>query len=47
MVEASTLGSEFIILKAYIIEITHLRYKLRVFGIPLIINYETRKSKAT
>jgi len=34
-VEASTFGSEFIALKACIEAITHLRYKLRMFGIPL------------
>ena len=34
-VEASTFGSEFIALKACVEAITHLRYKLRMFGIPV------------
>ncbi|CAJ1959256.1 unnamed protein product [Cylindrotheca closterium] len=34
-VEASTFGSEFIALKACIEAIAHLRFKLRMFGIPL------------
>ena len=34
-VEASTFGSEFIALKSCIEAITHLRFKLRMFGIPL------------
>ena len=34
-VEASTFGAEFIALKACIEAITHLQYKLRMFGIPL------------
>ena len=34
-VEASTFGSEFIAMKACIEAITHLRYKLRMFGIPV------------
>ncbi|CAJ1933593.1 unnamed protein product [Cylindrotheca closterium] len=34
-VEASTFGAEFIALKSCIEAITHLRYKLRMFGIPL------------
>ena len=34
-VEASTFGSEFIALRACIEAITHLRYKLRMFGIPM------------
>lgn len=34
-VEASTFGSEFIALKSCIESITHLRYKLRMFGVPL------------
>lgn len=34
-VEASTFSSEFIALKTCIEYITHLRYKLRMFGIPL------------
>ena len=34
-VEASTFGSEFIALKACVEAITHLRYKLRMFGIPI------------
>jgi hypothetical protein len=34
-VEASTFSSEFIALKTCIEAITHLRYKLRMFGIPL------------
>ena len=46
-VEASTFGSEFIALKACIEAITHLRYKLRMFGIPLLIDHETEKAKAT
>ena len=46
-VEASTFGSEFIALKACIEAITHLRYKLRMFGIPLLIDHETGKAKAT
>jgi hypothetical protein len=34
-VEASTFGAEFMALKVCIEAITHLRYKLRMFGIPL------------
>ena len=34
-IEASTFGSEFIAMKACIEAITHLRYKLRMFGIPI------------
>src|SRR6056300_696374 len=34
-VEASTFGSEFIAMKSCIEAITHLRYKLRMFGIPM------------
>jgi hypothetical protein len=34
-VEASTFGSEFIAMKTCIEAITHLRYKLRMFGIPI------------
>mmetsp|Transcript_17331 Transcript_17331/g.42369 ORF Transcript_17331/g.42369 Transcript_17331/m.42369 type:complete len:92 (+) Transcript_17331:4520-4795(+) len=34
-VEASTFGSECIALKSCIEAITHLRYKLRMFAIPL------------
>jgi hypothetical protein len=39
-VEASTFGSEFIALKACIEAITHLRYKLRMFGIPLEVGLD-------
>ena len=46
-VESSTFGSEFIALKACIEAITHLRYKLRMFGIPMVIDHETGKAKAT
>ena len=35
-VKASTFGSEFIALKTCIEAITHLRYKLRMFGIPMV-----------
>ena len=34
-VEASTFGSEFIAMKSCIEAITHMRYKLRMFGIPI------------
>ena len=34
-VEASTFGSEFIALKSCVEAITHLRFKLRMFGVPL------------
>jgi len=34
-IKASTFGSEFIAMKACIEAITHLRYKLQMFGIPI------------
>ena len=40
-VEASTFSSEFIALKACVKHTTHLRYKLRMFGMPLGGNDET------
>ena len=35
-IEASTFGAEFIAMKACVESITHLRYKLRMFGIRLM-----------
>ena len=35
MIEARTFGSEYIALKECVEAITHLRFKLRMFGIPL------------